>query len=221
MCLRKLQKILFIGFAVLAASLPLRVQPAEATLLVIQQWEHLGFSTNGLTLRTGARFDDTSFTGTGTEKFLLFQFNVISLANGIAQSSEVAVFTDLPSLSVESNIFAQFTNGIFAGLFSVQTGGSARTPLVQEVTGADFGNNLVIGGGELVYFVNEIFRQDYRLLSSTFTDLNPNPVPDPVSVPEPAALPIFFAGLIALGFFGRRASLAIRDLRERSSAVSS
>lgn len=178
MTLRNLPKAILTTLSALAVMLPLLASPAEATLLVIQQWEHDDVLNNGLTIRTGARFDDSAFTGIGVERSLLFQFNVIRLTFGVGQSSEIAIFPSPPSFASDGSIFAEFNDGIFQGLFSVDIGGASRTTLVGEVSGTDFGNRVNVAGAALIYFVG-LDSIDYDLVSSDITNLN--------AVPEPAS----------------------------------
>jgi len=178
-------KFMLIAAMAVAAAIPLLAKPAAATLLVIQQWEDLGFASNGRTVRTGARFDDSSFTGIGVERSLLFQLNVIRLTFDVAQSSEIAIFPAPPSFASDGSIFAEFNAGIFQGLFSVDVGLASRTTLVEEVTGFDNGNRVILGGGRLTYFVGlDDFR--YDLVSSEFFNLT--------AVPEPASGMLFGIG---------------------------
>ncbi len=186
-------KPLYFAFAILAALAQFKAPPAEAaTLRLIQQWEHENFSSNLRTIRTGARFDDSVLIGSGTERIPIDQFNVINLMGGVGQSSEVAVFTDPPDLLSEVNIFAEYLNGSFVGLFNVPGAGAGVTELVDEVSLFDSGNRVLVNGPRLLYttFGN------YDLKSSDFTNLS--------AVPAPAALPLFATGLSVLGWFGWR-----------------
>lgn len=186
-------KALLVFLTIIAAAIPALSRPADATLLIIQQWEDIGFASNGRTIRTGARFEDSSFTGVGIERSLLFQLNVIRLTLGIGQSSEIALFPAPPSFTSDGSIFAEFENGIFQGLFSVDVGGASRTTLVREVTGIDDGNRVILGGGRLTYFVGlDDFK--YDLVSSDITNLN--------AVPEPASGLLF--GIGSLWLMSRR-----------------
>ena len=163
-------------------------------MVLIQEWENENFASNGLTLRTGARFDTATLAGAGIEKILLDRFNVILYKNGIGQSSDVAVFTVPPSLELEGNIFAQYTDGVFGHLSHVDRGGAARIPLVNEVTGQNHGVGINISGSQIVYHVG-FSKSKYNLQSSNFI---------PQDVPEPGGLFLLACGMIGLGSVRRR-----------------
>lgn len=188
-----LTKVLHRLLVVTVVIMPFWAKPAQAVpFLLTQQWENRANSLD--TLKTNALFDDDTVANVGITRILMDRFNVIRFLSGVAQSSEIARFTDPPSFAVEGNTFVGFNNAVFSGIGNVDLGGSGRVSLVNQTTNTVFAS-YIVNGSEFFRFIDPSGTFRYDLVSSQLTDLTSNGVP----VPSPATLSFFLPGIIGFG----------------------
>ncbi len=170
-----------------------------APILIIQEWRDPLFGSNGQSLRTGAIFDDTGITGSGTEDVLLTELNVFESEFGIGQNANYAQFSVPPSFSIEGNVFARYVDGNFVRLQSVDLGGSALTTLLNMLDDNDYGARFSVGAGGAFYGLALSLNQ-YDLHSTNIT-----------VIPEPGTLPLVAAGIGWLAARCRKRRTEISD----------
>lgn len=191
----KTHKVFFRPLLILAGVLVLQAPQAQAELLrVIQEWDSVNVATDGKTARTAATIEPGTLNGVGFERLPIDNFFLGRSLNGIGQSSATLQSNPPLEQNIGGTVFAAYLDGVFQGLRSLDTGGSASAALDDLNTPqVDNGGAVLFGDGTMIFFIPISGQENYVL---TQTEL--------VVIPEPATLVLLGASLFGCGLLRRR-----------------
>lgn len=187
--MKRASKRLAVAALTLGAGL-LLPRPAAA-LQIFQEWRDPLFHLNGQWFTTSSIVDTSGLSGTGSESVLLTSLYAIEWLrldppDGGPDVGQNAYYAQFPVGPADGHIWADFVDGAFFRLRSVDVGGASLTILINDSTGTDTGARLSVGGGLLIYAGNH-----YDLYATSL-------------VPEPEAAVLLTLGLLGLWRSGRR-----------------